>query len=84
MRQGQIERSMNVSMSCQSILTKLPLHNHKKLPPLTPSQANADATTSTSNDKDYLTHFKHMFDVTDYELVYTVSVKVAEALEKPK
>ncbi len=83
-RQGQIERSMNISMACQSVLTKLPLYNHKKLPPLVPSQA-LDATTPTpANDKEYLNYFKPMFDVADYEFLYMVSVKVAEALEQSK
>jgi hypothetical protein len=63
-------------------MTKLPLYNHKRLPPLT--TANGQVTESTGKDKEYLSYFKSMLDMADYEFLFKVAAQVAEGLELPK
>ena len=77
MRQGQVEQTMNMSMACQSVMTKLPIHNYnQKLSPLGPLQSNLIADDLSLDH--YGTYFKSMLDEDDYVFLFKVSAQIAE------
>ena len=65
LRQGQVEKTMNLGMTVQTILAKFPNINHSQVPP-----GSVGVTDTLNNRNTYSKFFKSVFDLVCYFFVY--------------
>ncbi len=58
LRQGQVEKTMNIGMTAQTILAKFPKINHSQVPP-----GSLGVTETLINKNTYSKFFKSVFDL---------------------
>ncbi len=82
LRQAQIEKTQNLNMSCQCVLSKMPKHNLNKLPPLESSAMTESFSINQNNNSEYTTYLRTVLDLEDYEFLLKVSAEVSDRIDK--